>query len=355
VCETFGHDLVTGAVVDPVRYRADDPAGKALIKPCDYEPPHEAPDDDYPLWLTTGRVVYHFHTRTKTARARALNAAAPEPFVQIAEEDAKALGIEEGDAVEVTSRRGSMRAQARIGDIEPGLVFVPFHYGDFDEPGRDGAANRLTLTEWDAVSKQPHFKYAAVRVSKVTLATRAADLAEAVSEGVSSAAAAIRSTIGSGPGAGRSHVADYLGMAEDGEGRLAEAFDTVAERHGHEPDVNQMCRLLASWSRGNREALGPLIGRYGETGEGEPASIHRALFHGPRKGGLGLVRDLHDLWLLAQEVKLTYELLTQAALALRDEEMELILGEASSRTRRQSDWLRTRLDHAAPQVLTVPS
>lgn len=174
VCETFGHDLVTGAPVGPVSYRANDPAGKALLKPCDYEPPHEAPDDDYPLWLTTGRIVYHFHTRTKTARAKALNAAAPESFVQIAEEDAKALGVEAGDMVEVTSRRGSMRAPARIGDIEPGLVFVPFHYGDFDAPGREGAANRLTLTEWDPVSKQPHFKYAAVRVAKITLAARAA-------------------------------------------------------------------------------------------------------------------------------------------------------------------------------------
>jgi ferredoxin-nitrate reductase len=275
--------------------------------------------------------------------------------VQIAEEDAKALGVEAGDVVEVTSRRGSMRAPAQFGDIEPGLVFVPFHYGDFDEPGREGAANRLTITEWDAVSKQPHFKYAAVKVAKVTLATRAVDLAEALSEGVGSAATAVGSMIRSGSPSGRTHVANYLAIAEKIEGHLARAFEAVAEHHGHEPDVHQMCRLLASWSSRNREALGPLIERYGETGASEPAALHRALFHGPRSGGLGLVRDLHDLWLLAQEVKLAYELLSQAAHALRDADMESVLGRASTQTSRQGDWLRTRLDHAAPQALAVPS
>ena len=165
--------------------------------------------------------------------------------------------------------------------------------------GRARAANELTLTEWDPVSKQPHFKYAAVRVAKVTLATRAGDLAEAVSEGVGSAATAIGSVIRSGDDrrAG-SHVANYLGIAEKSEDHLAEAFETVAEHHGHEPDVLQTCRLLASWSRRNREALAPLIERYGETRESEPDALHHALFHGPRSGGLGLVRDLHDLWLL---------------------------------------------------------
>jgi hypothetical protein len=192
-------------------------------------------------------------------------------------------------------------------------------------------------------------------VAKVTLATRAADLAEAVSEGVGSAAAAVGSLIPSGATPGRSHIANYLAIAGESEHHLARAFDTVAEHHGHEPDVSQACRLLASWSRRNREALAPLIERYGETRESEPDALHHALFHGPRSGGLGLVRDLHDLWLLAQEVRLAYELLTQAARALRDEDMESILKGTSSHTSRQADWLRARLDQAAPQALAVPS
>ena len=142
-CETYGHDLVTGAMVHPETYKANDPRGKAFLKPADYQPPHEQPDDDYPFWLTTGRLVYHFHTRTKTARSRALNDAAPDAFVQIAAEDAARLEIAEGDMVEVASRRGRIRVAARIGDIIPGHVFIPFHYGYWDHPDHPRAANEL--------------------------------------------------------------------------------------------------------------------------------------------------------------------------------------------------------------------
>jgi ferredoxin-nitrate reductase len=68
--------------------------------------------------------------------------------------------------VEVTSRRGKVVEPVRIGNIIPGHVFIPFHYGYWDKPGRSRAANELTITEWDPVSKQPHFKYAAVNLQK---------------------------------------------------------------------------------------------------------------------------------------------------------------------------------------------
>ena len=87
------------------------------------------PDEDYPLWLTTGRIVYHFHTRTKTGRSKELHDAAPDAFVQISEEDAAKYGIAEGDMIEVESRRGKVIEPAKIGGIEPGIVFIPFHYG----------------------------------------------------------------------------------------------------------------------------------------------------------------------------------------------------------------------------------
>lgn len=356
-CETFGHDLVTGGVVRPEHYRANDPRGKAILKPADYEPPHEEPDAEYPFWLTTGRVVYHFHTRTKTGRSPALNGAAPDAFVQIAAEDAERLGIAEGDIVEVASRRGRIRVAARVGDIIPGHAFLPFHYGNWDDPDRPRAANELTITEWDAVSKQPHFKYAAVSLAKVSLATRAGDLAGSIAHGVGSVVTAVRDAVKSEETAatGKMHVANYLGVASKSEAHLAESFRTVSGHHGHEPDVYQMTRLMASWSDENGQSLDPLIARYDVTREQEPDALHRALFHGPRSGGLGLVRDLHDLWLLSQEVQLAYELLIQAAQALRDTEMEAIVARAMAQTGRQADWLRTRIDHAAPQSLTVPS
>jgi anaerobic selenocysteine-containing dehydrogenase len=163
-CETYGHDLDTGGATTPLEYKANDPQGKAFLRVADYLPPHEEPDEEYPLWLTTGRLVYHFHTRTKTGRAKELNDAAPDAFVQISKEDAAQCNIAEGDMVEVESRRGRVVVAARIGDIEPGLLFIPFHYGYWDNPHRSRAANELTINDWDPISKQPYFKYAAVRI-----------------------------------------------------------------------------------------------------------------------------------------------------------------------------------------------
>jgi anaerobic selenocysteine-containing dehydrogenase len=166
-CETYGHDLATGAAITPEEYAARDPGGRAVIKGAEYLPPPEEPDEAYPFLLTTGRVTYHFHTRTKTGRSPALNAAAPSVFVEMADADARRLGIDEGDIVEIRSRRGCSEAPVRLGGIEPGVVFMPFHYGDEGDGDEPTAANRLTLTGWDPVSKQPHFKYAAVNVQRL--------------------------------------------------------------------------------------------------------------------------------------------------------------------------------------------
>ncbi|WP_158828519.1 molybdopterin oxidoreductase family protein [Mucilaginibacter lacusdianchii] len=165
-CESYGHDLETGAAQTPDEYKLIDPKGKAFLKSVDYQPPHEEPDEEYPLWLTTGRLVYHFHTRTKTGRAKELQNAAPDSYVQLSAEDAAKYDIEDGDMVEISSRRGTVFQPAMVGLIEPGLIFIPFHYGYWDNDNRSRAANELTLTEWDPVSKQPHFKYAAVRIRK---------------------------------------------------------------------------------------------------------------------------------------------------------------------------------------------
>lgn len=165
-CETYGHDLDTGAAATKEEYKAKDPKGKAFIKAADYRPPHELPDEKYPLMLTTGRLVYHFHTRTKTGRSKELYEAAPDAYVQISEADAAQYGIKDGDMVEVTSRRGKVVEPAKVGGIIPGHVFIPFHYGYWDDDQRTRAANELTISEWDPVSKQPHFKYSAVKIKR---------------------------------------------------------------------------------------------------------------------------------------------------------------------------------------------
>ncbi|MFC5075157.1 molybdopterin oxidoreductase family protein [Kitasatospora cinereorecta] len=172
-CESYGRDLITGAPVEPQEYKAMNPSGKAVIKAAAYQPPHEPTGEDYPFLLTTGRTLFHFHTRTKTARSPQLQAAAPEVWVECSTRDAAAAGLREGDLAEVSTPRGSLRAAVRISGIRDGVLFLPFHYGYWDtpaghEPDPHGrAANELTLTAWDPASKQPIFKTAAAALHRI--------------------------------------------------------------------------------------------------------------------------------------------------------------------------------------------
>ena len=172
-CEDYGHELTTGATFTEAEFKALGANGRAILRPAPYTPPHEEPRDEYPFVLDTGRTVYHFHTRTKTGRAPELQAAAPDAWVELAPADAERIGVAEGDRVRVETPRGAVEADARLTGIREGVVFVPFHYGywDTDEPsgpdGRPRAANELTMTIWDPVSKQPVFKTAAARVAKL--------------------------------------------------------------------------------------------------------------------------------------------------------------------------------------------
>ena len=174
-CESYGKDLLTGASWEPTEYTAANPLGKAILKAADYVPPYETTSEEYPFLLNTGRTIYQFHTRTKTARSPQLQEAAPEVWAELSSADAERLSVGEGDVVEVASPRGAIRARARISAIREGVVFVPFHYSYFDDPeedvpegqGHPRAANELTITQWDAVSKQPIYKTAAARITKI--------------------------------------------------------------------------------------------------------------------------------------------------------------------------------------------
>jgi len=171
-CETFGHDLATGAAVTEQEHRAKAPNGRAFLKGAPYLPAHEEPSDEYPLLYTTGRTVYQFHTRTKTGRSKRLDEAAPDAWVELSAPDASARGIADGDWVHVESPRGAIEVRARIGPVMAGAVFAPFHYGHWDPTGlapdaEHRQANELTMTVWDPVSKQPTFKTAACQVTKV--------------------------------------------------------------------------------------------------------------------------------------------------------------------------------------------
>lgn len=170
-CEDYGHDLLTGAARERKDYVALDPRGRAFLHAADCVPPAESTRDEFPLQLVTGRTVYHWHTRTKTGRVEELNAAAPDLWVELAPVDADKLDVGEGDVVRVESPRGAVEGRARLTGGRPGVVFVPFHFGSWNDPSdrdpNERAANELTPAAWDPVSKQPLLKSGAVRVTRV--------------------------------------------------------------------------------------------------------------------------------------------------------------------------------------------
>ncbi|MEU5094901.1 molybdopterin oxidoreductase family protein [Streptomyces sp. NPDC020996] len=136
--------------------------GRARFVPVSHRPAAEEPDDEYPVLLTTGRVVAQYQSGAQTRRVDELNAAAPGPFVELHPRLAARLGAAEGDPVAVVSRRGRAVAPARITTgIRPDTVFMPFHW-----PG-EGRANTLTNPALDPTSRMPEFKVCAVRVEAV--------------------------------------------------------------------------------------------------------------------------------------------------------------------------------------------
>jgi formate dehydrogenase alpha subunit len=143
----------------PYLFTESFPRGKGKLTPVSYRPSSELPDDDYPLILSTGRVLYHWHGGTLTRRSK-LDDIYPEALVEIHPQDAEELGISSGDWVRVRSRRGMIEARTLITERSPaGTVFIPFHFAE-------AAANILTIDARDPQAKIPDYKVCAVKVEK---------------------------------------------------------------------------------------------------------------------------------------------------------------------------------------------
>ena len=133
---------------------------KAIFKPATYRPAVEQPDEEYPFIFTTGRILYHYHTRTMTGKVDGLNKLSGHSYVEMNPEDAANLGIAQGEIVEVSSRRGKVNVEAHVTDtIEKGVLFMPFHF-------EDGKANLLTNAALDPIAKIPELKVCAATVKK---------------------------------------------------------------------------------------------------------------------------------------------------------------------------------------------
>jgi nitrate reductase NapA len=143
-------------------YKAKGYGERAAIWLRPYHPPAEVPDAEYPYWLTTGRVLEHWHTGSMTRRVKQLHQAVPEAYAELNRSDAAKVGVKDGERVRLVSRRGELVLKASVdhrGQPPPGTVFVPF----FDE---SLLVNELTLDAMDSISKQPDFKKCAVRVER---------------------------------------------------------------------------------------------------------------------------------------------------------------------------------------------
>ncbi len=135
-------------------------AGLGKFRPVEHREPAELPDQEYPLLLTTGRSLYHFHTGTMTRRTSLLDREVPAPYVEMNPADAQALGVRNGQKVIVESRRGQLQMESRVTpDILRGTIFIPFHFNE-------GCANVLTSQALDPTSKIPELKVTAARIRR---------------------------------------------------------------------------------------------------------------------------------------------------------------------------------------------
>jgi assimilatory nitrate reductase catalytic subunit len=134
--------------------------GKARLLALEWMDNNETPDHDFPFWLNTGRVVEHFHTRTRTGKVGNCNKYSPTAYMEINTDAAREMGIEQMEYVRLVSRRGDALVLAQLTQRVPyNMVFVPFHFFD--------CVNRVSLGLLDPHSRQPAFKQAAVRIEKV--------------------------------------------------------------------------------------------------------------------------------------------------------------------------------------------
>jgi formate dehydrogenase major subunit len=134
--------------------------GKGLFNGIEHKGAEEQPDKEYPFVLTTGRVLYHYHTGTMSRKVKGLNEKVPGAYIEISRAAAKKLGVNDGEMLKVASRRGNINIKAKISKrVEENVVFIPFHFAE-------AAANTLTNSALDPKSKIPEFKVCAVSISK---------------------------------------------------------------------------------------------------------------------------------------------------------------------------------------------
>lgn len=151
------------------------------------------------------------------------------------------------------------------------------------------------------------------------------------------------------------HLANYLGYLHKAETNLADGLRKVGEAHAADADIYHTANTLARQCEAHSEGLAPFIKSYGEEAPTEPDRLYHQLFDQTREGGLGLLRDLHDLYLMANACDIAWTVIGQAAQGARDTELLAVVERCEGQTATQIKWLKTRMKQAAPQALLVAS
>jgi len=151
------------------------------------------------------------------------------------------------------------------------------------------------------------------------------------------------------------HIANYLQYLTKAETNLAEGFRKIGEAHAAESDIFYTTDTLAKQCEAHAEKLTPFCKEYGKEGTTEPDRLYHELFVETRSGGLGLLRDMQDLYLMASACDIAWTMVGQAAQGAHDMELLKVVNTCEGQTTIQLKWLRTRMKEAAPQALLVAS
>jgi anaerobic selenocysteine-containing dehydrogenase len=378
-CESFGHDLETGVPYTKEQYKSLNPAGRAVLKAAEYIAPPELPDENYPLRLSTGRNVYHFHTRTKTGRSKALQEKCPEPYIEISTEDAETVGVRDGDEVIVRSRRGAVQMKVSIGKVSNGETFIPFHFGYWDAiDGRARAANELTTggllildiagrvsnsltpTEyWDPVSKQPSFKSGAVRIEKCTEAATV-QAKEAQSDTVTKVTKSKPNASDVGDNSPRErHLEKWLGATFEALRLLENMYEELIPKLIQDPEVISGLRVMRRITTEAINAMEPYVEKYSAkslNGKSSFRAVHDAVLPSTdTTTAYESMVALKGLFTCLADIEAHFIALIPGSQALWDADFHGAMAKVKKDVERMQAWARHQLHVRSPQTLLVPS
>ncbi|KAL0934813.1 periplasmic nitrate [Colletotrichum truncatum] len=360
VCESYGHDLETGAPYTKTDYASFNPAGRAILKSCHYAPSMEETTDEYPLRLSTGRNVYQFHTRTKTGRSKELQDACPEPEVRISKEDAAKMDIQTGDNVVVKSRRGAVELKAKVGGISTGQIFIPFHFGYFDaKDGKARAANELTVDRWDPISKQPMFKSGAVRVEKIE-AGEEPHFKELQSDAEQAVINKRVEAVEDDSTRRKRLLETWLGETFESIKQLSEIYSTLLPDLCHDLEIEGGVLVLQRIAKRVETVLGEQVDKLGEdvcAGSKKAESLRSSLFPpvDTRRSPYEIMETLQGLHIYLSHIEGGLTALLPVSQATWDEEFYKAVQFAQAGMHRMQSWVAQQMQVRAPQTLLVPA